>query len=151
MSQERKLKGAPEVDTLIARELTASYARFRSANPQDSLSPYYLIKQADLAQGVFKEYQESLDLYQLFLSNYTDHPMVPKAIFMQAYVLDEHLEKKELAIEKYQDLITNFPRHPLSSDARNLVQMMTDTLSEEEQVALWLERIKEDSSNTKNQ
>jgi outer membrane protein assembly factor BamD (BamD/ComL family) len=146
---EAEIRSSADIDTSIARELIADYRHYRELHSGDSLSPYYLLKEADLMQGVFNEDLRAIGLYNQLSDHYPSHPLMPRALFMKAYVYDEKLSDRDNAINSYETLIRTYPNHPLSSDARNLLSILTDSASEEEQVAKWLEKAKSEN-NIKN-
>lgn len=148
---EAEVRSSVDTDTSIARELILNYRQYRELNTGDSLSPYYLLKEADLMQGVFNEDLKAVGLYEQFSDHYPSHPLTPRAIFMKAYVYDEKLSDREEAVMAYETLIKTYPNHQLSNDARNLLSLLTDSLSDEEQVAKWLEEAKFENNSMNKQ
>ena len=146
---ESEIRTSDIVDTPSVIKLESFYEEYRENDSGDSLSPLYMIKQADLVQGILEENMRSIKLYEQFIDYYPEHELVPRALFMKAYVYDEKLEDKDNALRAYQYLIHYYPHDPLAEDARNLVGLLNDTISEEERVARWLEEA-EKESNTEN-
>ena len=59
---------------------------------------------------------------------------------------DENLDDKERSAKVY-DFLIKYPDHPLSEQAKNLLLMASDTLSELEQVHKWKENEENSSKN----
>lgn len=144
---EEQVRTGTAPDTVLINTLLASYHQYNEGHPGDSLIPYYLLREADLLQGVFHDNQKALEIYSSLTSNYKDHEVAPQAMFMKAYVWDENLDNKDEAAKAYQQMIQTYPNHTLSNDARNLLMLLNDTLSEEERVAQWLQAAKRDTLN----
>lgn len=147
--QEAELRKSTDYDTASVRQLIRNYRSYRENHKGDSLSPYYLLKEADLRQGVFNEDQPAIGLYEQFSEYYPSHQLVPRAMFMQAYVYDEKLMDREKAVQAYEELINKYPSDPLATEAGNLLVLLRDTLTEEERVAKWLEEASS-AENLKN-
>ncbi len=144
---EEKLRSEVELDSSEVSRLQNMYKTYVEAFPQDSVSPYLMLKAGNLFQGAFNNNSEALRVYDQIMNDYQDHEIVPHAMFMRAYVYDENIKDKDLAVEQYRALISAFPNHPLSLDATNLLHLLQDTLSTEEQVANWIENALQDSIN----
>ena len=138
-NQEMELRKSIDTDTSKIRKLIHNYRSYREQNTGDSLSPYFLLREADLRQGVFDEDQQALGLYKQFSEYYPSHSLVPRALLMRAYVYDEKLKDRDEAVQAYEELIQKYPADPLAVEAGNLLVLLRDTLTEEERVAKWLE------------
>lgn len=149
-SLETQIRSSSDLDTNKLRNLLEAYESFIQSNPADTVIPYILLKEADLLQGAYDRNLEALKLYEELVTQHPEHPMVPRAMFMRAYVYDENLKDQSKAIEYYQELIIKHPNHPLSQDAKNLLSLLSDSQSTEEQVAKWLLDANTDSINNTN-
>ena len=142
---ESELKSNDIIDTVLVRNLVLAYSSYTQKNKEDSISPYLHLKEADLRQGVLQEYSKAILIYDQIVKKYPDHQICPQAMMMKAYVYDEKLSDEDRASGAYQELIAKFPDHPLAKDAANLLEILNDTLSTEEQVEQWLARDKRTS------
>lgn len=148
---ETEMRKSTNPDTSKVRRLIDNYHNYREQHRGDSISPYYLLKEADLRQGVFDENIQAIRLYDQFIEYYPSHPLVPRAMFMKAYVHDEKLNQREEAAQAYEELLTAYPDNSLAADAANLLAMLRDTLTEEEKVAKWLEEARSEKSLNKKE
>src|SRR6185295_16218236 len=60
----------------IAAKQVQIYKNFAVKYPDDTLSPGYLFKAADLATGIHKP-KDAVDIYEIFLSKYANHAKAP--------------------------------------------------------------------------
>ena len=135
---ESELRAGSEIDTVKLKALLTAYRNYYESQPADSASPYYMMKEADLRQGALGENQRALELYQEITEDYPGHQLAPRAVFMSAYVYDENLKDTETARRLYGQLIREYPDDPLAREAKNLLALLNDTLSMEDQVRRWL-------------
>jgi TolA-binding protein len=80
----------------VAEEQLAAYKKYAATFPEDSASPAYLFKAADLAHGMRKN-KEAIELYGTFISKYPDHPKSPPSLFLAGFIYDTDLQQKDSA------------------------------------------------------
>lgn len=137
---ETEIKKDAEMDTAMAKKLTTAYVDYADQNPQDSLSPIYLSRAADIYKEMDGLSLKSVNTYNRIIHEYPDHPQAARAVFMIGYVFDEKLKDKNRAAKSYEHFLATYPNHPLAGDAQNLLAIAKDTLTDEELVAKWLEQ-----------
>jgi len=135
---ESLLRKEAEMDTALAYELTAAYSDFVKKNPSDSMAPVYLSRAADIYKEIDGKELKAVNTYNKVLVEYKDDPLAARSVFMIGYVFDDKLNSKERAAKSYRYFIETYPNHPLASDARNLLVLAEDTLTDEEVVVKWL-------------
>lgn len=140
---EADMKKSEVLDTALARSMTAAYMDYVDKNPYDSLAPYYMMKAADVYKEMPGKSLKAINVYNDLSRFYPNHPLAPRAGFMVAFVFDEKLNDSIRAVKSYEHFLDKYPDHRLAEDARNLLAMRTDSISQEELVKQWLE--KEDS------
>ncbi len=145
-SMEQQIQQDEELDTALARSITAAYLEYGETHPKDSLSPYYLGKAADIYKEVPGGALKAVNVYNSILHLYPGHPLEARSVFMIGYVFDEKLNDRERAVKSYRHFLKEYPNHQLAADARNLLQMAEDTLTDEEMVAKWLEQGSKDTN-----
>ena len=146
---EEEIKRNPEMDTALAKQLTDLYMKYSKDYPNDSLSPYYMSRAADIYKEVPGKRLKAVNVYNSLSRMYPDHPLSPRAVFMVGYVFDEHFQDDERASKTYRHFLEEYPEHPLAGDARNLLRLTQDSLSDEEMVAKWLQQAKEDTNSNR--
>ncbi len=147
---EVEIKRDAEMDTAIARKLTASYEEYADLHPEDSIAPYYLSRAADIYKEMPGGALKAVNTYNEVITQYPESPLKARSVFMIGYVFDDRLHDVERASKSYEYFISEYPEHPLADDARNLLTMLQDTLTEEEMVQRWMQQSQNDT-NTNSQ
>lgn len=137
---ETEIRQHAEMDTAIAKNLTAAYIEFADLNPNDTASPVYLSRAADIYKEMDGEALKAVNVYNRIIKEYPDNPQAARAVFMIGYVFDEKLNDKERAAKSYEFFLQEFPEHELAEDANALLMIARDTLTDEELVAKWLKQ-----------
>jgi len=91
--------------------------------PKDSEVPRLLSSAAEACRGIGAN-NEALALYGQVFENYPDHPLAPPALFIQGFILENELKRKEAARQNYQQFLTKYPTHEFAKTVKsNLTQM----------------------------
>lgn len=138
IKMETEIKKHAEMDTAIANDLTTAYMDFAKANPQDSLAPIYLSRAADIYKEMDGKVLKSVNTYNKIVVEYKDHPLAARSVFMIGYVFDEKLHDKDRAAKSYQHFLDTYPNNELADDAKSLLAIAQDTLTDEELVEKWM-------------
>lgn len=138
---EVDIKEHLELDTAIANKLTSAYIEYVELHPDDSISPFYLSRAADIFKEIPGRTLKCINIYNQVLTSYPESPLAARSVFMIGYVFDDKLKDKERAIKSYSHFIESYPDHVLKEDATLLRSMLQDTLSEEEMVKSWMKSI----------
>lgn len=121
---ESEIRSNPtNLDTGKALKVVDLYLQFQRLYPQDSLSPEYLFKAADVSRGTGR-FEQALHLLKSFELAYPMHPRKAVCIFLQGYIYQNDLSSFALADQAYQRFLEDFPNHPLAPEARNMQAMM---------------------------
>lgn len=94
-----------------------AYTSFAGSFPEDSLSPEYLFKAADLYRAKH-QYQPALDLYSQIQTDYPNYKKVPQTIFLQGFVYENDLKDMDKAKERYSAFLEKYPEHELAKDVQ---------------------------------
>lgn len=135
---ETEIKKHAEMDTAVANDLTEAYMAYAKSNPQDSLSPIYLSRAADIYKEIDGKVLKAVNIYNKIVVEYKDHPLAARSVFMIGYVFDEKLHDKDRAAKSYQHFLDTYPNNELADDAKSLLAIAQDTLTDEELVAKWM-------------
>lgn len=134
------------LDQKVAMETLMGYEKFVNSFPDDSASPGYLYKAADLAQGM-KKSKEAIRFYKEFIVKYPQHPKVAASYFLMAFVYDNELHNKDSAKILYKEFLEKFPNHQLAPSAKASLDQIEMGLTDEELVKMFEARL--DSANKK--
>lgn len=146
---EVDIKQHVEMDTAVARKLTDAYLEYAGLHPEDSISPYYLSRAAEIYKEMPGKALTAVVTYNKVLTEYPESPLAARSVFMIGFVFDDKLQDSARAVKSYTHFLRQYPNHPMAADARQLLQMLSDTLSEEEMVKMWMEQSKTDTNDNK--
>ena len=104
------------IDRNRVDELIGVYVGFASDFPDDSLSPEYLFKAADIAMNT-KRSREAIRYYDSILINYPDYRKAPEALFLKGYVYENNLGRLDKAKEIYEKFLKMYPDNEFADDA----------------------------------
>ena len=128
---ESAIAAAPET----ADQLTALYMAFADKYPNDSLSPQYLMKGADMQSNVLHT-ERALELFDRVINDYPDFEEVPMCFFLKGNALELNSQIDE-AKAAYEEFIAKYPDHFMADDARRMLPIIG--MSDEEKLAYILE------------
>ena len=124
-----------------ANKVYLNYLKYVEKFPKDSLSPDFLFKAADLANGL-RRHDESIKLFSRVIAEYPEFRKAPAALFMQAFVLETEINNKESAKEKYKEFLGKFPNHKLAASAQASLDQLNANLTDEELIKMFEEKNK---------
>lgn len=117
------------LDRTKALELIQAYENFANALPEDSLSPEYLFKGAEILMNV-QMGSRAIGNHQRIINNYPDFDKISYCLFLQAFIYENQLQQYEVAKQIYMKFIDQFPDHPLADDAQVSMDNMGKSLEE---------------------
>jgi len=117
------------LDRGLALELIQAYENYANALPQDSLSPEYLYKGAEIAMNL-QMAGRAIEFHQRILKNYPDFDKRSYCLFLQAFIYENQMQQYETAKKLYLEFIEDFPDHPLADDAEVSMANMGKSLEE---------------------
>jgi outer membrane protein assembly factor BamD (BamD/ComL family) len=115
------------------------YLDFVNQFPDDPLSPDYLFKAGEVAQGL-GYYMQSVEYFNGVHMRYPTHERAPYALFFQGFVFYNYLEIPTYAKGSFLDFLDKYPGHILEKDVRALLQLLHS--SEEEYFRIIIEKNK---------
>jgi outer membrane protein assembly factor BamD (BamD/ComL family) len=120
-SQQTFSFNKPKGDSLLKM-----YDEFITRFPEDSLSPVYLFKAANLAitEG---DGNKALAFLDQFIKKYPGHPKVPVCTFFKGYVYENILKNMDQAKESYLFYIEKYPNDDFVKDARMAIKNLGKT------------------------
>ncbi len=120
----------------LAMNTLGLYKSFVNQFPEDSASPEYLFKAADLALGV-KQASVAMESLGQLIEKYPNSEKASSALFMQAFVNETVLMDKEKAKEFYLKFMKQYPDHPLFLSATASYEQLIAGLSDEELIRMF--------------
>lgn len=104
-------------DKAKADSLIAFYEAFIEKYPDDSLSPGYLFKAANIAMNV-ENPAKSIAFFEQYITRYPDKPKAPMCLFFKAFVYENQLHDLDRARETYLLFIEKYPTHEFASQSQ---------------------------------
>lgn len=124
-SAEKVLRSKKDVfDMKLANMTIQAYSNFTTTFPDDSLTPEYLFRAADLAQGT-RNYQQAAAYLETIIEKHKGYRKYADACFVAAYVYDTYLEDvnhgDDRAKQLYQFVIDKYPNTSYAEQAKVLI------------------------------
>jgi TolA-binding protein len=110
-------------DQAIAMNAMRMYVEYATKYPNDSLTPEYLFRASDIAQGS-GNYQQAAEFLETILEKHTTYTKYPDVLFSAALVYDNYLENvnhgDERAIQLYDVIIAKYPESNYAEQSKVL-------------------------------
>ena len=116
-------------DRSLALELIQAYENYANAFPEDTLSPEYLFKGAEVAMNMNMS-GKAIEFHQRILNSWPEYGKTSYCLFLQAFIYENQLQQLEVAKKLYQEFIDRFPNHPLADDAQVSLDNMGKSIEE---------------------
>lgn len=126
-----------ELATEEVARIIPMYLDFVNQFPDDPLSPDYLFKAGEVAQGL-GYYMQSVEYFNGVHMRYPKHERAPYALFFQGFVFYNYLELPNYAKGSFLDFLDKYPGHILEKDVRAMLQLLHS--SEEEYFRIIIEK-----------
>lgn len=125
-----------QMNNEVAKQIVDLYEKFANANPEDSIAPEYLFKEAEVSRAL-KQFDKSISIWQNISEKYPTFQKAPHCLFLQGFVYENDLKNIDKAREKYNLFLEKYPAHELSDDVKfslqNLGKSPEDIIKEFEQ------------------
>lgn len=118
-----------------ADQLTDMYVAFANKYPNDTLSPQYLLKAADMQSNVLHT-ARALELFDRVIDEYPDFDEVPMCYFLKGNALELNSQIEE-AKAAYEEFLAKYPNHYMAEQTRMMLPRIG--MSPEEMLADILE------------
>lgn len=139
-AMEAQLKDDVSIDTTLANNITAAYIKYVDLHPEDSLAPEYLSRSADIMKELPKKRLKSINVYNRIYTEYPDHELAGRSVFMIGFVFDEKYKDSKRAIKSYDFFLENYPNHELAGEAKNLRALLNSEDEVLDQVKNWMKQ-----------
>ena len=138
--EHKVLTDAHSIKPETADSLVVMYENFVKENPQDTLSPAYLFRAADIL-ATRKECLKAIDLLDKLVKDYPKSSYAPEASFLKGVIFQDVCLNKEKAEEAFNEFISKYPNSPLVNDAKGLL-ILNKAEDELELIRQWEEKAK---------
>ncbi len=101
-------------DKSTAESLRQDYLGFAKDYPEDSLSPGFMHKAAELAVSI-SMYEEAISTLNDLENKYPNYSFLPDAMYFKGFILENHLKNLPEAKKVYEDFLKKYPDHKLAS------------------------------------
>lgn len=101
-------------DKKTSESLRQDYLEFADEYPDDSLSPKFLHKAAELALAIDMP-NEALNHIDTLVKLYPDYLYLPDAIFFKGFIQESYLKDLSAARKTYEDFMKRYPNHELAT------------------------------------
>jgi TolA-binding protein len=122
---ENEMRASKIYDQKLAVKTITAYNNFTVNFPNDTLTPEYLFRASDLAQGT-KNYQQAAVYLETIIAKHKNYRKYVDACFVAAFVYDEYLEDvnhgDDRARQLYEFVINNYPNTPYAEQSKVLIQ-----------------------------
>lgn len=108
-------KGTFVFDEKLVQKTIDAYQKYASAFPNDSLTPEYLFKKADLYRSL-RNAEQAINTYNLITEKYPTYNKAPYCLFLKGFIYENELNHIEKAKESYQTFLDTYPNHDLADD-----------------------------------
>lgn len=107
---------AKEISSTDALKLANYYVQYASQNQDDSLSPIYLFKSADIFMNI-REPEKAINAHKIILQKYPDFEKASSAMFLTAFIYEDQLMDLANAEKYYKLFIEEYPDSDFADDA----------------------------------
>lgn len=108
-------KGNFVFDEKLVQTAIDAYQKYATAFPDDSLTPEYLFKKADLYRSL-RNAEQAIVTYNLISEKYPKYEKTPYCLFLKGFIYENELNKIEEARKAYQAFLDAYPNHDLADD-----------------------------------
>lgn len=107
----------------VAINLMLLYSRYAHDFPEDSLSPEFLYKAAEVARGT-GDGKNAVMYFKMLLDKYPNYPKRAISVFMLAFTYENLLNDTANARKYYTEFIKEYPKHEFADDAKQLLKYL---------------------------
>jgi outer membrane protein assembly factor BamD (BamD/ComL family) len=108
-------KGQFGIDTAKANTTIAAYEAYAEAFKDDTLSPEYLFRAADLQRSMRKT-DKSVALYDRIIAEFPKSSRAPYSLFLKGFMYENETQEIDKAREIYHQFLATYPEHQLADD-----------------------------------
>lgn len=114
------------IDNMV--KLKAAYIAFADKYPDDERTPEFLFRAAQHCNVLasqdndMKQHEEAVQLFGRIRTSYPKHEMAEEAMFLTAYIYENHMGDTARARALYNEFIAAYPNGELTEEARMAIR-----------------------------
>ena len=112
-----------------ASELVNAYIDYADKFPDDTLTPEYIFKAADICMNILNP-SKAIWFFDRIIREYPNYKKVPESMFLKAYVYDNNMQSYDLARKLYTEFMEKYPDNEFADDAKVSIQNLGKTPEE---------------------
>lgn len=112
-----------ETDIKLAMYMIDAYQTYAETYTQDTLSPIFLFKGAQIYEGALHDVPKAMMWYQQVFAMYPKSSIRPMALFHKANAM-QSLGDTANAVKNYQRFVKMYPKHDFADDAQGLITLI---------------------------
>lgn len=112
-------------DPVAADSMIKMYLSYADQFQDDTLSPEYLFRAGDIANGIGK-HKDALGYFGK-VQRYPNYKKMPTALFLQGFISENYLSDMDAARRYYEKFLKQFPNHKLANDVKNSLNNLGKT------------------------
>ncbi|MDD2634846.1 MAG: hypothetical protein PHW82_05040 [Bacteroidales bacterium] len=120
---EKELYNEDTPDREKAIAMIDKYLDYSDTYPNDSLSPEYLFKAAEIAMN-FSQPHNAIRYLTRLEEEYLNYEKYPTALFLKAFIYDTHIGDTEKSKNYYLQYLEKYPNHTFAEDAQAAITFM---------------------------
>lgn len=115
--QEKQLQNSdPEnIDEDFLGGLVDDYLAYANDHPEDSATPYYRFRSADILMNTGRP-SDALEQLDILITRYTGFEKAADALFLKGYIYENQLGELGRAKEVYERFLEKYPDHSFADD-----------------------------------
>ncbi len=143
--QEKQLQNSePEnIDEDFLEGLVDDYLAYANNHPEDSLTPYYRFRSADILMNI-NQPSGALEQLNILIEQYSGFDKADDALFLKGYIYENQLGELGRAKEVYERFLEKYPEHDFADDVEVSIEHLGR--SPEELVRMFEEKQKENQA-----
>lgn len=117
------------IDYTKAQELIDQTILYAQNFPQDSITPELLFRTAQVARAT-KAYGRAIQMLGKVHREFPDNQRSPTALFLQAFIFENHLNDKDQAKKYYGHFLDKFPDNQLAPQVTQILKVIDKSAEE---------------------
>ncbi len=122
-SLEKDIAKAEVLDKEKAQNIINKYLNYANKYPNDTITPEYLFKAAEIAMNS-EQPHNSVRYLQKIEQEYPEYINYPTCIFMIGHIYDYYIKDFNKAKDYYNKYINDYPKHTFVEDAKSAVMFI---------------------------
>lgn len=143
--QEKQLQNSePEnINQDFLQGLVDNYLAYAENHPEDSLTPYYRFRSADILMNT-NQPADALEQLDILITRYSGFEKSADALFLKGYIYENQLGELGRAKEVYERFLEKYPEHSFANDVEVSIEHLGR--SPEELVRIFEQKQKENQA-----